>query len=278
MSDEKNMGSGGSGNPDELIQGGPNANTFGQPSTGQNENKNTNQTDLSNYIPVEQYKELEKKLGTQGAELGEFRKFVDDITPLLDKLQAEPEIAEAILEGKITGDLAKKVMEGEVNVNDATKVADAHTQVKKEMGDKAYDKASTDEIEKRVMDKVGGIEKKVEDALKLTDKKINDANERIQYENYVSDFIKNTTDYAEYAEEIAKWFETHTDQWDIGIAYHTVKGKHLTAQQKTEAEKAAVEEAKKLAGNGGGGSQTTVTNNPDLVDSLIGGHKNPNIF
>lgn len=281
MSDEqKTPGSAPAGSPDSLINSGPNANTFGQPqSNTANANTNTNtNVDLSNFVPKDQFSALEKKLGEQGSELGDYRKFMDDIQPLLDKLQAEPEIAEAILEGKINGELAKAVMEGKVDVNTATQVADANAQVKKEMGDKAYNKAPGDEIEKRITEKIDGMNKKIEEVAKSTDKKINDANERVQYENYVTDFIKNTPDYTEYAETIAKWLEDHPDQWDIEIAYHTVKGKVLSDKAKTDADKNAAEEAKKLAGNAGGGAQTTTVNDPNLVDSLIGGRKNPNIF
>jgi hypothetical protein len=55
----------------------------------------------------------------QGQELGEFRKFFSDIAPLLDKLDKSPEIVQAIMNGRITTDIAKALTEDNLNPKEA---------------------------------------------------------------------------------------------------------------------------------------------------------------
>lgn len=120
----------GSGTPGSPIGGGdPNPNKLGAgqtpaPAAAAAENK----------IDPTQHKELESLVGRQGQELGEFRKFFADIAPLLDKLDKSPEIVQAIIDGNITGDLAKAAMEGKVSIEDAKVVSKAHEEVKKDLG------------------------------------------------------------------------------------------------------------------------------------------------
>jgi len=67
-------------------------------------------------IDPSQHAELESLVGRQSTELGEYRKFFQDIAPLLDKLDKQPEVVQAILAGNLTVDLAKAVMEGRISI------------------------------------------------------------------------------------------------------------------------------------------------------------------
>ena len=119
------------------------------------------QVDLDKYVSKSTYEQLESKLGEQGNELGELRKFYQDIAPLLDKLDAAPELVEAITAGKLDGKLAKAVLEGKVRIEDAVQVQKAHDEVKKDMGNKNFEKADPETLSKLVEDKlnekIGGV-------------------------------------------------------------------------------------------------------------------------
>ncbi|MBU0958950.1 MAG: hypothetical protein KKB31_03310, partial [Nanoarchaeota archaeon] len=56
---------------------------------GEGAGESKEEIDLEKYVEKEQYEELEKKLGTQGDELGEYRSFIKDITPLMEKLEGK---------------------------------------------------------------------------------------------------------------------------------------------------------------------------------------------
>jgi len=47
------------------------------------------------------YRELEKKIKNQGEEIEEYKVFYNEVSPLLEKLNNNPELVKAILEGKI---------------------------------------------------------------------------------------------------------------------------------------------------------------------------------
>lgn len=235
------------------------------------------EVDLEKYVPKEQYEKLEEKLGTQGDELGEYRGFIKDITPLMEKLEGKDEIVQAILDDKITPELAKAVSDGKVSIDDATKVADAHKEVKKDLGKKEYEKANPEEIEKLIAEKVDKI---VSEKTTVLDKKISDSDSRRDFEEDVKDFVKNTPDFSDYSEEIADFFKDNPKQYDIRVAYNAVKGKILSDQQDKDAEVQAAEKAKELAGNAGGGSSqgATIASGKEKVDELIADNVNPNIL
>ena len=233
--------------------------------------------DLEKYVDKTQYEELEKKLGAQGEELGEFRSFIKDITPLMEKLESKDEIVQAILDDKITPELAKAVSDGKVSIDDATKVADAHKEVKKDLGKKEYEKTDPEEIEKLVSEKVDKI---VDEKVVVLDKKISDSDNRRDFEEDVKEFVKNTSDFDEYSEKIADFFKENPKQHDIRVAYNAVKGEVLSAKQIKGEETLAAEKAKELAGNAGGGTSqgSTIIQEKDEVDELIGGNRDPNVF
>jgi hypothetical protein len=223
-------------------------------------------------IDPEQYKNLEKVVGTQGQELGEFRQFFADISPLLEKLDKNPELVQAIVEGKLDAELAKAVMDGKVTIGDAKVVSAASAEVKKELGSKAYANASPEDIERLINEKVSAVKDELKGNLK-------DVEDTRVFEAQVSDFISRTPDFADYAQAIDKWLDSH-DITDISVAYYAVKGELSVKEAAKAAQEAEGEAAKGVALNAGGGpSMVTYSGGgADIVDSLISGKSNPNIF
>ena len=260
MSDEQKNGSAEAGSPEAGNAG---------PQTGQPDD--TGKTGGPS-ISKAQYEALEKRLGEQGQELGDYRSFVKNITPLLDKLDAQPEVIQAILDGKIDSELAKAAMEGKINVEDAQKVSDAHDKVKKDMGTK-YDSAAPADIEKR-------IEAEFAKARSDFDKKLKESEERRAFQDSVSSFIGRTPDFPEYAEEVEKLVLENPKIDDIELAYNVVKGKKLQAEAAKKSASEAGEAAKNMAANAGGGSSQggQFVSDQDTVDKLIAHRSNPNLF
>ena len=145
---EENNGSAAAGSP--IGSGVPNPNNLAG-ATGGDTKVETPAVD-----PV-QHKELEALVGRQGAELGEFRKFFQDIAPLLDKLDKSPELVQAIIDEKLTPELAKAALEGKISVADAAIVTKAQEEVKKDLGKEGMKGASPEEISKLVEDKAKEI-------------------------------------------------------------------------------------------------------------------------
>lgn len=255
-------------NMNEELKG---SDTSGNPEEEKVEESNVEEKKVTN----EQYKELEVKLGEQGKELGDFRTFVDEVTPLLDKLQSQPEVVEAILSGKINAQLAKSVSEGKFKIEDAVVTAEAHKEVKKDLGSKKYKDLSVEDVEKLIQEKAEEI---VSAKVKGLDAKINQHKETRDYEDSVNAFLKNTPDFSEYAEEVRQWYKDHPDQYDIEIAYNAVKGRRTTSELSTKKEEDAVEEAKRIAsGLSEGGSINRVTiKDKALIDELVSSNVNPN--
>jgi len=227
-------------------------------------------------VPESQYKELEKKLGTQGEELGTMRKLFEDTSPFLEKLDKNPDLAKAILEDKIDPQLLEQVLEGKIEKKDAETVSKAHEDVKKDLGKKEYDKRTPEEINELLMGKISEATKATEE--KFT-QKLTDMEKLNEYQKVISDFITNTPDFAEYSEDINKFIsEKNID--DIEVAYNAVKGKKLQEVYKKEEDVRIGEAAKNLAGNAGGGASQSTANlsNDELVDKLIFGQTDPNKF
>jgi hypothetical protein len=253
------------GSSEELIQTDP-----AQPNnvdSGESAGKTSNDS-----IPKGQYEELEKKLGAQGQELGEYRDFVKGITPLLDKLDASPTLVQAILDGKIDNGLAAKVLEGRLTEPEAETVQKkVIAEVKKEVGQKEYEKLDQNKIDQLVAEKLAGFEKKL-------DQKITEQDELHSFEERTNKFINSTEDFEEYSDKIAGWFESHPTQTDIEIAYHAVKGKEFADQTLKNKSQQSGEAAKNLAANAQGGSSKS-SGLPEkglLIDDLIKNKSNPN--
>lgn len=226
-------------------------------------------------IDQEQLKNLESLVGKQGKELGEYRKFFDEVAPLLEKLDKNPDLVTAIIDGKVDANLAKAAMEGKITIGEAQVISKANADVKKELGKKEYDASSPEEIAKLVEEKVAAAEDKFKNSLK-------EMEDTRSFEAKVNDFIANTPDFADYASEIDTWLDAHENITDIEVAYYAVKGQMSEKAAKKAAEEAQGEYAKDVALNAGGGnSRVTSAGGGDggnLIDSLIAGSANPNIF
>jgi len=218
------------------------------------------------------YKELEQKLGAQGSELGEYRSFFEGIAPLLDKLDKNPELVQAIINGAVDDTLAKAVSDGRVSVGDAKTIAqEANANMKKDGGINA--KSTPEDIAKIVDEKVSMVKKEVEDRIKETE-------ELRSYENKTNAFIDNTADFAKYANDIDKYLDSHPNVDDIETAYYAVKGKVLESEAAKRAEEEKAEYEKNLAQNAAGGGRRVgyIPEGSDEIDNLIAGKANPNIF
>lgn len=271
--DVKSVDSAKAGSPNDLIASAPNPNHVGG---GEAELKKED-IDLSKYVTKETYEALEKKLGTQGGELGDLRTFFQGMTPLLEKLDQSPDLVQAIIDGKVDDKTLEALSKGETSVEAVTTVTKAHEDVKKELGKKKYEAMKPEDIEKLVDTKV---QKAIKDTKASFEKSLTGIEDNREFENKVNAFIKNTPDFIEYAEAVAKWFNEHPDQFDIEIAYNAVKGIKVVENEKGEAAKKAAEEAKNVAAAAAaGGSQgAQIAKDSEVVDQLIAGSPNPNDF
>lgn len=211
------------------------------------------------------YKELEGKMGGMGQELGEYRNFFQNISPLLEKLDQNPELVQAIVDGKIDKQLAQAVAEGRINITDAAAVSQANQEVRSEVGQKVYDAMTPEKVAKLVEEKAQEIRKDLEEKADLK-----------SFEEKTQKFIETTADFAEYAEDIDKWLDTH-DVTDIEIAYWAVKGQKSGARQGSDSAAAAASIARDLVANasGGGVSANATVDGSSLIDKLVAGPSNP---
>ena len=241
------------------------------PSPNLNQEKPVGQagaTEGENGANSKDYDELMARFGTQGQELGEYRTFIQNIAPLLDKLDQSPELVQAIIDGKVDKDIAQAVMEGRVDVRDAAIVQEAHEVVKEKLGEKKYDLATPEAITKLVQTEVSKVRKEFEEKADLQ-----------TFQDYTQKFIDKTADFQEYADEVDKWLDSH-DVNDIEVAYYAVKGKMSESSAQKAADIAAAERAKEIMANAGGGGQSSqfAADGSPLVDKLIAGRPNNNSF
>lgn len=194
------------------------------------------------------------------------------MTPLLNKLDESPELVNAILSGKVDKTLAEAALNGTVSIGEAAAITKAHAEVKEDLGAGGYKKTSSEDIAKMIEEKVGQVRKETADKLK-------DMEDTRNFEASVQDFISRTPDFTDYARDIDQWLNSH-DVTDIEVAYWAVKGQLSDREAKKLAQENAVENAKNMALNAGGGGQRSnfVPASDELVDQLIAGKSNPNVF
>lgn len=218
------------------------------------------------------YEELEKKMGSQGEELGGFRKFFQNVEPLLNKLDAQPELVQAIMAGKVDSSLATAALEGKINITDAAIVTEAHTQVKEELGNNAYQNMDSATIEKMIADKASEI------ANNIVTSRLGEKDSLDNFKQKTLDFVQNAPDFDKYADDITEWLENHPDQDDVGVAYYAVKGQKYDEAVRSGNEDVFRNAAKELAMNatGGGPQGGNMPNMRGLADSLIASRSNPN--
>lgn len=181
---------------------------------------------LDDYVSKSTYAELEKKLGEQGKELGDTRKFINDLAPLLDNLDSNPEIVEAMRLGKLDGKTAQAIIDGKITLAEANAVVKANDEIRTDMGDAAHAQLNPDELAAQIMAKVTASLEGVKDELK---KDISEVRTIQDFEKNVADFIDNTPDYGVYGDMITDYLKEHPEQEDIEMVYHLVKGRALTA-------------------------------------------------
>lgn len=223
---------------------------------------------LQDVVEKKQYDELFSKFGEQGRELGEVRQFVQDISPLLEKLNASPQLVQAIVDGKIDNAIATAAIAGTLSLEQAQAVTEAHKEVKQELG-KEYKGADPQDIARLVDEKVAEKIKEL------------DAREEMRsFESRTNTFIEETKDFAEHAREIDEWLDKHPEVVDVVVAYYAVKGELTEKEARRKAEEAAAEEAKGVVLTAGGGGVTAqfAPDGTALVDKLIAGRTNPNTF
>lgn len=218
---------------------------------------------------IEKKSELEKVLGSQGNELGEYRDYISSLKPLLDELQNNPDLVDAIMDNKLSEEMVKAIIDGKVEIKDATQatqqVAAAQKAVIKDLGKEAKN-VDPAEIERLVAEKVGLIKKEV-----LEEVQERDSDK--EFEQKTMSFIEKTEDFEKYAEDVVKFLSEHPDQIDISVAYHAVKGQKASSESAVEEDRRRAEEAKRLALNaaGGGGTFIDAKTNQAAVDQLIAG-------
>ena len=256
-------------NMNDVLKNGSDGNTEGNPATGPAQTTipagEPGDKEGQGEVTKEMYDALEKKLGTQGEELGGYRDFVNNITPLLEKLDANPDLVQAIVDGKIDQNLAQAVADGKVTIADASVVTEAAKVVEKEIGKKEMKSMSPEDIEKLIESKVNATRSEMEDAANLKD-----------FETKTQDFIESTKDFGTYADDIDEWLDTHNVS-DIEIAYFAVKGQLSQREAFKAAEEAEAERSKEIALNASGGAShaTTTPDGRPIIDSLVGGSYNP---
>jgi cupin superfamily acireductone dioxygenase involved in methionine salvage len=253
MSEEKNV-SAGAGS----TNGSANGTNAGKPGEVSNNEEN---------VPKAKYDELFTKLGEQGEELGSLRKLFEDTSPLLEKLNASPDLIKAIMDDKLSDEnLIKAVAEGKVSIADATKVEKASEAVKAEVGAKELEKMSPEKLSKLIEEKMSGVTKEFKEKISsMEEDKLLE-----KYENKTNEFISSHKDFPEHAVEIHNYMEEH-NILDVEIGYDAVVGKKLQEKMAADSENNAKEEAKNIASNMGGGHSMRgrVISDKKLVDELI---------
>lgn len=248
----------------------------GEPASANTVSKPEGTMDMSKYVLKEQLEEVERDLKDKAERNAEVEKFLDDVSPLMEKLESQPELTKAILDGKITPELVKAVSEGKVSIKEAEAVTEAHKEVKKELGSD-YKDLSPEKIEKMVETKLSEALAKTEGKVEKT---LSEERQLRELENKLSSFIAETPDFADFAQAIDAWFDAHPNQTDIEVAYDAVKGRALREAEKKAGTAKAGEAAKEVALNAAGGGSMNSGNmsQKDLVDSLISGKSNPNLI
>lgn len=217
------------------------------------------------------YEELNTKLGAQGNELGDYRKFFNQIAPILEKLDAQPELIKAIIDGKVDAKLAQAAVEGKIKIEDAAAVTQAHDQVKRELGEK-YEKTSPEEIKKMIQDHLGVFEEKIT-------KSIDEKEDLRKFTEQSAAFIASKKDFANYADDVTQWLNDHSSD-DVVAAYYAVKGMALEKAQLEGDQDKIAEIAKTFALNasGAGTSGSGSLSNDELADMLVAKRSNPNLL
>jgi predicted ribosome quality control (RQC) complex YloA/Tae2 family protein len=256
-----------SANPNVFASTPPGPAAAGTPNTG----AAAAQAAAEELVSKKLYEDLQGKLTEQGNELGDLRKFFEEVRPLMDVLNDNPAIVEAIATGKITTDLAKAVMEGKVAIQDAKAVTKAHEEVKKDLGSK-YQETKVEDIEKMVAAKAEETKSEVLKTLQQND-------EERKFLDKINKFIESHDDFPQYVREIDEWMDEHGIS-DVSVGYEVIKARALNSDTTKRLSVERAEAAKEMAANAssGAGNSGGVISGAREVDKFIGSHVNPNVF
>ena len=201
--------------------------------------------------------------------LAELEKFFEGISPVLVKLNASPDLVQAMLADKINDETAKAALEGKLSIEKAEKVAAAAVDaVAADLGAKAFNAASSDEVSRLVEEKISALRSEWKEHEDMS-----------TFETYTNQFISETPDFAKYSGAISEWLDEH-DVTDVRVAYYAVKGELSEKAAKERSDADAVENAKNVMLTAGGGNipSNAIVGGQPLIDSLIANRANPNRF
>ena len=198
--------------------------------------------------------------------LAQLEKFFENISPVLVKLNANPDLVQAVLADKISDEFAKAAIDGKLSIKEAEEVTKAAKAVEAEIGKKAFNAISPDEVSKLVEEKVAAFKSEW-----------TERDDMKTFQDKTNSFISETADFEKYSGEISKWLDEH-DVTDIRVAYYAVKGELSEKQAKEKANEDAAETAKNIMLNAGGGNipGNAMVGGQALIDTLIAGRVNAN--
>lgn len=270
MNEHENEGSEGSGSLEDLIENVPSANASGQTS----DTNNANGAPVG-YVSREQYEQLERKLGEQGSELGSAREYVEIVEPILEKIRSNDALFDIISGDILTPEMAQAILDGKVTIGEAKQITSANEEVKKELGKKEYDKRTPEEIEALIIQKA---EEKFDEASKRLEAKLDNREEEKQFTDGIAAFIKNTPDYIDFADDVNQFFKDHPQQDDIEVAYRAVKTDKLQSILEGRNGTEAAAYAKQLAMNASEGDVRggTISSKSGAFEDFVSTSVNPN--
>jgi len=249
----------------------PSDNSKGTPENN-SEKKDENKEEM---VPISRLKSAEQKISELGDNKARNEEWFKDNKNWLDPIVANPEIAEALRTGKLDGDLAKGILEGKVTLEEAKAVTKATEDVKKEVGTEKFEGMSAEAASKLVEAEVAkqfiSLQKDVDS--RFSKQALEDSAVK---EN--SNFIADTPDFADYADDVNQWLDKHSDVWKLEDAYHAVKGRRMTDTEAKKRAEEVAEEKKRLASNAGGGtSEAGAIANNSMIDAIFSGNDDANV-
>jgi hypothetical protein len=239
-----------------------NVNQPGSGIPGSPNNGPSNGAAVNGMVSEESYKQLERKLGDMGKELGDYSKYFEDIKPVLEKLSEDPKLVQAIVAGKLSPELANAALEGKLTVAEAKKIEAVQTEVAKEVGKTAFEAMDPAQLDKLVAERMKLIEEKVETRFK-------EAESAAEFDKELDSFVDSHPDFVELKDQILGWLDKH-DSLDPSAAYYAVKGELWERMAAEEAKKSGAERMKEVAMNlGGSGERTAQIVSDDILDQFI---------
>lgn len=192
---------------------------------------------------LKNYNDLETKLSDQGAELGEYRKFVNEAYPILEKLGDSPELLNAIREGKIDDAVVQQLLSGNITPKEGEQIVTAATKEANKEG----------KSENMTQDQIDAlISSKVNEVIKQMDSRVSELRNEQEFKAQIDEFVEKNSDIKDHIDAIQEWLEEN-DSTDLVTAYYVVKGKMSESDARKQADLDRGEIAKNIAMNASGG-------------------------